>query len=92
MKKNQFNDFRNFVYVVWRHLSLPEPTKLQYSICEYLQEDNKRIVIEGYRGIGKSFLTAAFTLWQLFLNPQLNTWWYLRANRELTISAHFVYA
>ena len=72
MKKNQFNDFRNYVYVIWNHLSLPNPTRLQYSICEYLQEDNKRIVIEGYRGIGKSFLTAAFTLWQLFLNPQLN--------------------
>ena len=69
---NKFNDLRNFVYIVWQHLGLPQPTDLQYSICEYLQKDHRRIIIEGYRGIGKSFLTAAYTLWQLLLDPQKN--------------------
>ena len=70
MKK--FNDLRNFVYVVWKFLGLPEPTPVQYSICEFLQEPHRRIIIEGYRGVGKSFLTAAYTLHQLLLNPQKN--------------------
>ena len=68
----QYNDLRNFVYLVWKHLGLPNPTPIQYSICEYLQEDNRRIIIEGYRGVGKSFLTAAYTLHQLLLDPQQN--------------------
>ena len=69
MKK--FNDLRNFVYVVWKHLGLPEPTPVQYSICEFLQEPHRRIIIEGYRGVGKSFLTAAYTLHQLLFAQQL---------------------
>jgi len=45
-------DFRNFLFVVWEHLGLPEPTPVQYDIAEYLQdEDEKRIVIEAFRGV-----------------------------------------
>jgi len=33
------NDFRNFLWVVWKHLRLPDPTQRQYEIAYYLQHD-----------------------------------------------------
>jgi len=44
-KKPSLTDLRNFVFLVWQHLGLPSPTPLQYSICEFLQEGHKRIII-----------------------------------------------
>ena len=32
-----FEDFRNFLFLVWSHLGLPEPTKAQYEIGHRLQ-------------------------------------------------------
>jgi hypothetical protein len=63
-------DFRVFAYVVWQHLNLPEPTPVQYDICQYLQHGPKRSVIEAFRGVGKSFLTSAFVVWILLNDPQ----------------------
>lgn len=65
-------DFRNFLYVIWKHLRLPEPTPIQYDIANYLQSGEKRLIIEGFRGVGKSWITSAFALHQLYLNPQMN--------------------
>lgn len=61
-----FADFRNFVYVVWKYLGLPDPSPLQYDIAYFLQHGPKRSIIEAFRGCGKSFLTAAFALWCLY--------------------------
>ena len=63
-------DFRNFLYIVWEFLGLPEPTKVQYDIAYYLQYGPKRSIIMGYRGVGKSWITAAFVCWLLYCNPQ----------------------
>lgn len=63
-------DFRKFVYVVWQHLNLPEPTPVQYDIAKYLQTGPKRSVIEAFRGVGKSWLTSAFVCWVLLNDPQ----------------------
>lgn len=63
-------DFRNFVFVLWQHLQLPEPTKVQYDIAHYLQHGPERRIIEAFRGVGKSWLTAAYVLWRLFCNPE----------------------
>ncbi len=68
----KFSDFRNFLWYLWRHLKLPPPTKIQYEIANYLQNGEKRIVIQGFRGVGKSWITSAFTLHQLLLDPQKN--------------------
>ena len=65
----KLRDFRNFLFLVWRHLKLPKPTDLQYSIAEFLQDDSRRIVCQAFRGCGKSWVTSAFVLWQLYLNP-----------------------
>ena len=68
---DDLRDFRNFLFVVWSHLNLPEPTPVQYDIAEYLQSDEKRIVIEAFRGAGKSYITSAFACHQLYLNPEV---------------------
>lgn len=59
-------DFRNFMYMVWQHLGLPEPTPVQYDIALYLQHGPRRAVIEGFRGVGKSWITAAYVCWLLY--------------------------
>jgi hypothetical protein len=65
-------DFRNFLYLVWQHLNLPDPTKVQYDIAAYLQHGPKRLVIEAFRGVGKSYVTSAFVVWLLYCDPQKN--------------------
>ena len=65
------HDFRNFTYLVWQHLGLPEPTPIQYDIANYLQDSPKRCIIEAFRGVGKSYITAAYVVHQLLLDPQL---------------------
>jgi len=67
----QLKDFRNFTYLVWQHLGLPEPTPIQYDIAGYLQNSPKRCIIEAFRGVGKSYITAAYVVHQLLLDPQL---------------------
>lgn len=67
----KLKDFRNFTYLVWSHLGLPEPTPIQYDIAHYLQTSPKRSIIEAFRGVGKSYITAAYVVHQLLLNPEL---------------------
>lgn len=71
-------DFRLFVAVVWDHLTLPSPTPIQYDLSHYLQHGPRRMVIQGFRGIGKSWITSAFVCWSLLNNPQ---------NKILVVSA-----
>lgn len=59
------------MFMVWKHLGLPEPTKVQYDMAYYLQHGPRRSVIEAFRGVGKSWITSAFVCWLLLNNPQL---------------------
>lgn len=63
-------DFRKFLYVIWKHLSLPDPTPVQYDIANYLQQAPKRRMIQAFRGIGKSWITSAYCCWLLLNNPE----------------------
>ncbi|WP_316172961.1 phage terminase large subunit [Bradyrhizobium sp. SZCCHNRI2049] len=63
-------DFRKFLYVVWKFLGLPDPTPLQYDIARYMQHGPSKECIEAFRGVGKSFVAAAFALWCLRNDPQ----------------------
>ena len=63
------SDFRAFLTMVWRELDLPRPTRAQLSIAEYLQHGPKRLQISAFRGVGKSWITAAFVLWTLYNDP-----------------------
>lgn len=64
-------DFGFFLFMIWRHLQLPNPTELQYDIGKYLQFGPVRMVIEAFRGCGKSFVTSAFVVWLLYRDPQV---------------------
>ena len=63
-------DFKLFIQALWSQLDLPSPTRAQYAICDYLQHGPKRLQIQAFRGVGKSWLTGGFVLWTLFNNPE----------------------
>jgi len=63
-------DFRVFMFMVWKHLNLPDPTPVQYDIARYLQHGPRRSVVEAFRGVGKSWVTSAFACWLGWNNPQ----------------------
>ncbi|MGY6517477.1 MAG: phage terminase large subunit [Lysobacteraceae bacterium] len=65
-ERRMFDDFRVFLWVIWRHLSLPPPTPVQLSIAGYLMKGPKRRIIQAFRGCGKSWITAAYVLWLLY--------------------------
>ena len=64
------SDFRYWLCIVWKHLGLPDPTPIQLDVAEYMQHGPKRRIIQGYRGVGKSWMAAAYVLWRLRLDPQ----------------------
>lgn len=65
------DDFRVFIYMVWKMISLPDPTPIQYDIAHTLQNlPNDRFIIEGFRGVAKSFITCAYAVWTLWRDPQ----------------------
>ena len=64
------NDFRNFLFVAWKFLKLPQPTRAQYLIAEYLGEGEPAKILMAFRGIGKSYVTAAYVCWLWLIDPQ----------------------
>ena len=64
------DDFKLFLQALWNELDLPNPTRAQYAIADYLQHGPKRLQIQAFRGVGKSWITGAFVLWTLFNNPE----------------------
>jgi len=64
------DDFKLFLQALWKQLDLPEPTRAQYAIADYLQHGPKRLQIQAFRGVGKSWITGAFVLWTLFNNSE----------------------
>lgn len=71
MQEELKKDFRKFLYVVWQHIGLPDPTPLQYDIAYYLQHGPEKCCVQAFRGCGKSFITSAYVLWRLYNDPQL---------------------
>lgn len=75
------SDFINFAEVYWRFLSLSKLNETQKDICRFLQygfnpdfeekpeEKIERILITGYRGMSKSYLTVAYAAWRLYRDP-----------------------
>lgn len=70
--------FPLFLSLVWKSLDLPSPTRAQLAIAQYLQNGPKRLQIQAFRGLGKSWIAAAFVLWTL---------WNDRDKKILVISA-----
>ena len=104
VEKDPLTDFRKFLFVVWDHLNLPKPTDVQYDIAKYVQNGPKRSIIEAFRGVGKSWITSAYVVWLLYMNPQLNilvvsasktrsddfTTFTLRLLKEIPVLAHLI--
>lgn len=63
-------DFRKFLWAVWKHRLGVEPSPLHYDIAKFLQDGPDRCLIMGFRGMSKSWITAAFVLWVLYCDPQ----------------------
>jgi hypothetical protein len=81
MLPRELHDFRNFLYLAWECIGLPEPTPVQYDMAYYMQHGpdptkkpweapNNRIILTGFRGVGKSFIGAAFTMHQTAMDPK----------------------
>jgi hypothetical protein len=65
-------DFVAFLFVLWMALGLPKPTRCQIDMARKLSAgDNRRFILQAFRGIGKSFITCAFVVWKLWNDPQL---------------------
>jgi hypothetical protein len=75
------NDFKLFLQALWSQLDLPSPTRAQYAIADYLQHGPKRLQIQAFRGVGKSWITGAFVLWNLF-NDQEKKIMIISASKE----------
>ena len=68
----QLKDFKNFLYLCWKQLNLPDPTPLQYNIADYMQNGDRRAIVQAFRGCGKSWICSAYVVHQLLLDPSLN--------------------
>jgi hypothetical protein len=78
-----FEEFRNFLFLTWKHLGLPDPTPAQYEIAHRLQygkDSSEQIeidptkpredIIRCFRSLGKSYITSAYAIWRLMRNPR----------------------
>jgi hypothetical protein len=63
--------FRKFLFLVWVALGFPKPTKIQYDMAKFLQYGPNKSMLEAFRGVGKTYVTAAFVVWLLYCNPNL---------------------
>ena len=66
--------FQVFLMECWKHLRLPSPTPIQLDISEYigdLRKSPRRVVVEAFRGVGKSYITSAYVCYRLLLNPDI---------------------
>lgn len=65
-------DFRAFLYIVWKEIQLPQPTEIQLEMAKNVADDSvQRLILEGFRGVAKSFITCAYCVWVLWRNPIL---------------------
>ena len=64
--------FALFLAYVWvRVLRLPKPTRVQRDISDFLANGPRRRFIAAFRGVGKTFITAAYIVWRLWREPDL---------------------
>lgn len=70
LHKEMHDDFKMFLWWLWRQLGLPDPTPAQYEMADWLQYGPRKRIVMAFRGVGKSWITAAFVLWLLMRDPQ----------------------
>lgn len=63
--------FWMFVWIVWLAINLPKPTPVQIDMAKTLQNPpSRRFIIQGFRGVAKSFITCVYVVWLLWNDPQ----------------------
>lgn len=62
-------DFRVFLTLVWRHLLHVDPSRIQLDMAYWLQHGPKRAITMAFRGFSKSWITGAYALWRLLVDP-----------------------
>lgn len=66
----QLLDFKVFLTLAWERMGLPNPTRFQLDMADFLQDPDKpKKAIHAHRGAAKSWITDAYCDWRLFLNP-----------------------
>lgn len=68
--KRLHDDFKFFLSEVWRAWKLPALLRVQNDIADFLQHGPPRLIVEGFRGLAKTWITTAFCLWRLFEDPK----------------------
>ena len=80
--KPYYDSFPLFCNLVWKTISLPLLTPIQNDIAKLLQDPpNDRLILMGFRGVAKSFITCAYVVWNLWRDPQLKIM-VVSANKE----------
>ena len=70
---DDLKDFTAFLHLIWHNLRLPAPTPLQKDIASFLATSGqKRLILQAFRGVGKSYITAAYAAYRLYWNPQIS--------------------
>lgn len=65
-------DFIAFLFVLWKALGLPPPTRIQIAMARTLaNQTGDRFILQGFRGVAKSYITCAYAVWRMWNNPQL---------------------
>lgn len=62
-------DFRVFLTLIWRHLLGVDPSPIQLDMAWWLQHGPDRAIIMAFRGFSKSWITGAYALWRLYVDP-----------------------
>lgn len=62
-------DFRVFLTLIWRFLLKCDPNPIQLDMAWWLQHGPDRSIIMAFRGFSKSWITGAYALWRLYVNP-----------------------
>lgn len=77
-----YENFPLFCNLVWKSIGLPSLTPIQNDIAKLLQDPpNDRLILMGFRGVAKSFITCAYVVWCLWRDPQLKIM-VVSANKE----------
>ena len=71
-RREEFKDFRAFLWYCLDFLGGFRPTDTQVDIANELQRNHPKLVIHAQRGVGKSWVLAIYVLWRLYWDPTIN--------------------
>jgi hypothetical protein len=84
-------DFRVLLFIIWKMIGLPNPTPIQNDMAKTLQHPPcSRFILEGFRGVAKSFITCAYVVWRLWKNPLLKVEIVSASKERADANANFI--